>query len=595
MMSASRFANRRRLRRLSRVSGVLMLAFPVLACSAGGPLGGSGVVDGSGQTASRSTPLDPDAPSAAGDYLAGRFALDQGDVRTAAESFERALSVAPDNVELRRQVFLLKLASGDIDSALGDAEDLAAVDPDADEVDLLFALRDVKQGRYPDARRWLEQLSSHGVTGLAAPLLLAWTDYGDGKLDAAMRRLRPASPEDGLGPLRRYHQALMLGILGRDEEAALLLQGEIKPGMPASPRLVQALAALWARQGQTGKAVELLRSQSALVGNEGVLPELLADAERGKPPPLPASDAASGIADALLGLAEALNQQRAGTQALLFARLAAYLAPERGDVWVLIGLIEQGQDNSAEAIRAFEAVPTDSPYSWEARLAEASALDAAGRERDAVATLEQMVQDRPQRTDALRALGDLHRADERYAEAEAAYGQAVARLNQPEPEDWRLYYAHGITLERLKRWPEAEAQLLRGLELSPDQPLVLNYLGYSWVDQGLNLDRAKAMLHRAVELRPQDGFIADSLGWAYYRLGEYEAAVTQLERAVELEPGDPVINDHLGDAYWQVNRQREARFQWERSLTLEPADEAVAEIENKLRRGLPATTSARRG
>jgi Flp pilus assembly protein TadD len=387
----------------------------------------------------------------------------------------------------------------------------------------------------------------------------------------------------------------MLGVVGRTGEASKLLEGEIKPGVPASPRLVQALAALRAKQGQTSQSNKLLREQAELAGDEGVLPELLAAAEAGQPPSLPVADAAGGIADALLGLAEALSQQRATSQALLFARLAAYLAPDRGDVWLLIGRIEEMQDNNEEAIRAFESVPEGSPYRWEARLAEAAALADAGRDRDAVATLDEMVRDRPSRTDALRELGDLHRRAERFAEAEAAYGAAIARLAHPAPEDWRLFYADGISLERLKRWPEAEARLTRALELSPDQPLVLNYLGYSWVDQGLNLDRGKAMLHRAVELRPQDGFIVDSLGWAYFRTGDYAAAVTQLERAVELEPGDPVINDHLGDAYWRVNRQREARFQWERALTLKPAADAIAEIEDKLRRGLPAVASSGRG
>ena len=106
---------------------------------------------------------------------------------------------------------------------------------------------------------------------------------------------------------------------------------------------------------------------------------------------------------------------------------------------------------------------------------------------------------------------------------------------------------------------------------------MLNYLGYSWVDMGMNLDQAKGMLNRAVELRPNDGFVVDSLGWVYFRLGEYQNAVEQLERAVELEPGDPVINEHLGDAYWRVGREREARFQWRRALSLEPEADAVAD------------------
>jgi tetratricopeptide (TPR) repeat protein len=554
------------------------------------------IADGSGRALTSSRALDPDGgDSAAGNYLAGRFALNQGDLRAAADSFERALSADPSNFDLRREIFLLNLASGEIDQALAGADDLAALDPDTDEVDLVLALRDAKAGRFHAARQSLGRISARGLTGLAVPLLEAWTRYGAGDLEEALRRLRADRGEEAMGSLRRYHEALILSLSGRAVEGRDLLRRIVEPEQAAPVRIVQALAALEVETGDRAAALELLRGQVQRAGGEGALGEILDAYERGEPPPLPVRDATSGMADALLGVAEALSQQRAGAQALLFARLAAYLAPDRGDVWMVIGRVEQSQGNSAEAIRAYSAVSAASPWSWSARLARAEAMAAAEREGEAAALLRQMAAERPARTDALRDLGDLHRRAERYAEAGQAYAEAIGRLRTVEPEDWRLFYAHGIALERLKRWPEAEASLSRALELSPDQPLVLNYLGYSWVDQGQNLDRAKEMLHRAVELRSQDGFIVDSLGWAYFRLGEFAEAVTQLERAVELEPGDPVINDHLGDAYWRVGRHREARFQWQRALTLKPETDTIAEIEGKLERGLPAISTARRG
>jgi Flp pilus assembly protein TadD len=238
-------------------------------------------------------------------------------------------------------------------------------------------------------------------------------------------------------------------------------------------------------------------------------------------------------------------------------------------------------------LRALEQVPAGSPVAWAAGLAQAQALQDLERVDEAVAQLEAMADQAPDRSDSLVTLGDLLRQEERFAEAEAAYSRAIARLPQVDRRHWRLFYARGIAYERTKRWPQAEADLLKALELEPEQPFVLNYLGYSWVDQGLNLDRAQGMLHRAVELRPEDGFIVDSLGWAYFRLGENDKAVTYLERAVELEPGDPVINDHLGDAYWRAGRTREARFQWQRALTFKPEPDAVATIQQKLAEGLP--------
>ncbi len=207
------------------------------------------------------------------------------------------------------------------------------------------------------------------------------------------------------------------------------------------------------------------------------------------------------------------------------------------------------------------------------RLRIAANLDELDRSEEAVAELHAMAASRPDRIDALLALGSLLRSKERWVEAVTAYNDAISRVDEPQQRHWRAFYARGIALERSKQWDRSEGDFLRALELEPDQPFVLNYLGYSWVDQGVNLQRALKMIERAVELRPNDGYIIDSLGWARYRLGEFEDGVAHLERAVELLPDDPTINDHLGDALWQVGRHVEARFQWRRALALKPEEE----------------------
>ncbi|MDD9876982.1 MAG: tetratricopeptide repeat protein, partial [Magnetovibrio sp.] len=184
-------------------------------------------------------------------------------------------------------------------------------------------------------------------------------------------------------------------------------------------------------------------------------------------------------------------------------------------------------------------------------------------------------------------LGDLLRRHERWPEAIDAYAAAIERVGTLSKRNWRLLYSRGIALERAKRWPEAEKDFLKALEFEPDQPYVLNYLGYSWVDRGVHLERALEMIHNAVRRRPNDGYIIDSLGWVYYRLGNYPKAVLELERAVQIRPEDPVINDHLGDAYWRVGRELEARFQWQRSLSLDPDEKVEAEVLKKLKSGLP--------
>jgi Flp pilus assembly protein TadD len=214
------------------------------------------------------------------------------------------------------------------------------------------------------------------------------------------------------------------------------------------------------------------------------------------------------------------------------------------------------------------------------------------RFEDAEAMLRKIVAEHPDDPDPLDELGDILRRREKFAEAVEAYDQAVARIGPLQPRHWRLLYARGIALERSKQWPRAEADFLQALTFEPDQPLVLNYLGYSWVEQGQNLDKAEAMIRKAVELRPNDGYIVDSLGWVLFRLGRHDEAVVHLERAVELKPEDPVINDHLGDAYWAVGRQREARYQWMTALASKPEPELKTAIEQKLEGGLPREVSA---
>ena len=215
-----------------------------------------------------------------------------------------------------------------------------------------------------------------------------------------------------------------------------------------------------------------------------------------------------------------------------------------------------------------------------------------GRGEEAASLLDAMAAERPDRSDALVELGDVHRGAERYEQAIAAYGDALTRIGTPQARHWVILYARAMTYDKLKRWEEAERDLLRANELSPDQPLLLNYLGYSWIDRGVNLERGKAMIQRAVELKPTDGYIIDSLGWALYRMGDFPGAVTNLERAVELKPLDPTINDHLGDAYWQVGREAEARFQWRRALLHAEDGELAAAVNGKLENGLPRSRTA---
>jgi tetratricopeptide (TPR) repeat protein len=371
----------------------------------------------------------------------------------------------------------------------------------------------------------------------------------------------------------------------RIDEAAVKLQGILPETGPAPIRVAQAYAELLVRQGKEDQARSFLEEQIGSA-KRPVLEQALADLENGGSPGFPFASDLGGMADALLGIAEALQQERGSARAVLYARLALYLQPELAEGQILIGDTLAGQQNLDAAIEAYDTISPQSPLSAAAMIRKAQSLHEKDDKEQAFSLLEKIADSDPETTDALIELGNLLRRDEQYERAEKAYSRAIERLGEPRKEHWTLYYSRGIAYERTQRWPEAEADFLLALELEPEQPFVLNYLGYSWVDQGLNLDEAKDMLHRAVDARPDDGFIVDSLGWVYYRLKDYDKAVESLERAVVLQPGDPVINDHLGDAYWRVGREREADFQWRRALTLDPEDDVIAEIKKKLKSGL---------
>ena len=559
------------------------VALPLAACGAETSAGWWQM--GSSHAAEAATGQDS-GETAAGSYLAGQAALTAGDLRTAATDYQQALAADPGNLELRRQVFALLLASGEYARALPAARELAQADPDAAEPMLFLALDHARNGEDARAAELLAKLGKDGLIGTVQPILLAWARFGAGDRAQALAALADPDPRVGLDRLRDYHRAVMLGLDGRPREGLALLQAAFPDLANAPVRVIRAAVDLQVAAGDRPAADGLIAAARKAEPDDRQLDWLAGVMASGGTGLGAIQDPATGMSDALVGIAEALADQDGAGQAIPYARLAAFVAPEDGEISLLIARIALDQDRPGEALRALDGVAAESPVAWSAQLARATALQDLERPDEAVKLLSAMADEAPDRSDALIALGDLLRGEDRFAEAEVAYTRAVERLPAIDRQHWRLLYARGITYERTKRWPQAEADLLKALELEPDQPFILNYLGYSWVDQGLNLDRAKAMLHRAVELRPDDGYIVDSLGWAYFRLGDNAKAVTYLERAAELEPGDPVVNDHLGDAYWRAGRTREARFQWQRSLVFDPEAELAAQIQDKLANGL---------
>ncbi|MGF1474032.1 MAG: tetratricopeptide repeat protein [Geminicoccaceae bacterium] len=527
----------------------------------------------------RSAPRD----TPAGAYLAGRHALNQGLYAEAAETFAQALEADPDNAELRREVFFLDIAGGLYEDALVQAREITAGSTDANEAQLFLALHAITEGE--DASAELAAIDQRSLPGLVVPMIRAWLVTQEGANGTDELGLSDDSP---LATIAAYQGALMRDVADDPAGGLQLVERWITGDRPEPERVAVGLARIRARAGELDTARTKLEQAYAQNDQSLLIEQALATIEQGQIPDPLVANPTRGIADTLLGIAEILEQQRPGDQPILYTRYALYVDPDYDAAWLGLGDTMARAGSERAAIEAYDNVSEDSPLRWEARIRRAQSLARLERVDDARSALERMIDERPERIDAVIALADLMRREQRFDEAAEGYREAIDRIGPIENRHWRLFYALGISQERTDRWSQAEASLLRALALSPDEPFVLNYLGYSWVDQGTNLERAEQMLIKAVELRPEDGFIVDSLGWAYFRLGRFEQAVEQLERAVELEPGDPVINDHLGDAYWRVGRRREAIYQWRRTLSMDPDEEVEAAVRDKLADGLPA-------
>ena len=531
--------------------------------------------------------VPPEIDSALGSYLAGRLARHESDGEEAARYFMRALDDDPENADLLNDAFLATHGEGRMAEAVKLARRLVDIKPGASVAGLTLAVDAMGRGNLDEAERRLETLPRQGYNTLLVPLMSAWVAAGKNRFDVADEALEALGTNEAFAVFHDFHGALINDIAGNDEAAERSYLAAIDSQPRGSYRTVAALGVFQERSGRAEEALALYEDYQADNPDSLWFERAVARAAAEQPAERLVRDARDGAAEALFGVASALLQENAVEAAIVYARLAVYLRPDFDAGNMLLGetLESLGQPEAASA--AFRQIPRGSPLAWTVRLKIASNLDDLDRNDESVALLRELAADRPDRSDALITLGDLLRGKERWLESIAAYDEAFARIGAPERRHWRPLYARGIALERSRQWSRAEDDFLTALDLVPNQPFVLNYLGYSWVDQGVNLERALDMIEQAVDLRPNDGYIIDSLGWAHYRMGNFEDAVVHLERATELHPGDSTINDHLGDALWRVGRRLEARFQWRRALALEPEEEgAAATIREKLEHGL---------
>ncbi len=523
-----------------------------------------------------------------GAYLTGRFAEQQSDLDVAADRLEAALTQDAGVPEVANQAFIAATMAGRPDAAR-----LAVSVPDNAVAQLVLADRDVRSENWEQAETRFIALPRQGLTQVLRPLLIAWAQQGAGRTTAALATLQPALEEPRFRGVTALHAALIADLGGFKPDAARLYQTAQAEYGGLNIRLGQILASWQARQGNLDGAQRIVRDMVGVNGDMALARTALeADVAE-----LAVRNATDGIAETYLAMAATLRQQNANDSAQLLLRLALDLRSDFTAARLLLADIQEAGKRTSAAIATLASVAPSDPLAPIVVLRRASLLDSMGQEAEADRMLKALAEQHPDRPEPLVQIADNLRRRGRFAEAVAVYDRAVARIGTPTRANWPLFYERGVALERAGEWPKAEADFEYALQLAPDQPNVLNYLGYAWVDQGRNVDRARQMIERAVEQRPNDGAFIDSLGWVLLRQGDTAGALKDLERAVELQPEDSVINAHYGDVLDAVGRRREAIFQWRRALNLKPEPDDQVRIEGKLRdaESTPPTQTASPG
>jgi tetratricopeptide (TPR) repeat protein len=537
------------------------------------------------------TAQDLSGLTVSGSYLAARHAGRQRDAAIEAAYYRAALKLDPKNGELLNRTFLSLLVGGDIDEAVKYAERVGAADKNDRVSRLVIGVQALKHKQYAAARTNLTQSIRGPITDLTATLLSAWSMFGAGDSKGAVASIDKLAGPDWYAIFKDLHAGMIYDLANSQAEAGKRFEHAYKLDS-AALRVVEAYGSWLSRNRSSKEALSVFEAFDKVLPRHPLVVEAMNKLKAGEKLPALVSNAQAGAAETLYGLGASLGRRGGEDLGLVYLQLSLHLAPSHPLALLSLADLYESLKKPELAIIVYEHIAANSPLHRNAAIQMAANLDALDRSGEAEKQLEALIKQHPDDAEAIMALGNIQRGHKKFAECADVYSKGVATIGTPDKANWVIYYFRGICYERSKQWPKAEADLKKALELFPDQPHVLNYLGYSWVDQGINLDNGMDMIKRAVQQRPDDGYIVDSLGWAYYRIGNYEEATKELERAIELKPEDPTINDHLGDAYWRIGRVLEAQFQWAHARDLKPDPDDLPKIEEKLKNGLPEETSS---
>ncbi len=531
------------------------------------------------------TPFTATATSLAGAYLAANQANRDNNYDAAARYYTLALTRDPNSPFLLQNALLTYVAKGDVKRSTAIARKIADGPLGSQLADLVLLSDAIKEEDYSKAAEILQK-GEQRFSPLLFELLSGWVQLGQGQITATVKRFDAMTSPKAMQLFGQYHKALALAVVGDFETADKILQGGEDGNLRINRGSLIAHAEILTQLDRSEEALEILNKTlrgttdpSLLHLRDRIVKNGVVDYDF-------ITNAREGAAEVFFTLSSVLNGEENDRYSLIYARLSEYLRPGYSEAVLLTAEILKDQKQYDLATETYASLSPDDPMFVNAEIGRADALEAAEKFDAAIEVLQNLARGHGDIPRVHMSLGDVFRGLERYEEAAEAYTRAIELIPEPAQNHWFLFYARGITNERTGNWDKAEADFKKALELSPDQPLVLNYYGYSLVEKHQRLDEAQKMIEKAVAARPTDGYITDSLGWIFYTIGKYDQAVGPMERAVELVPLDPIISDHLGDVYWMVGRKREAKFQWRRALSFKPDEKDAVRMRRKLEVGL---------
>ena len=523
----------------------------------------------------------------AGAYVAARIAGMNSDFAEAASWYARALIADPGNAALQDGAMLSNINAGRLETAVNI---LNGAGPGGGTSQMAEMTRLADQAQRGDYAALLQLgADGQGVSRLLDGLLIGWAQLGDGRMSEAQESFDNLAEGEGMAVFALYHKALALASVGDFEAAEAIFSGPTGEALESLRRAAIAHAQILSQLERNPDAVLLLNRVFAGGKDPGIV-RLIKRLEAGEPVPFDiVRTPKDGLAEVFFSLATALNAEQEDTLTLVHARIAAWLRPDHTEAQLLTAGILNRLEQPELATETYALISPDDPSFHVAEIGRAFALLRLDRTEAAIEVMTGLSRSHAGIVEVHQELGNILRGEEKYEAAIVAYDAAIALLEgNLTPNDWDLFYARGICQERQKRWDKAEADFRKSLELQPDQAMVLNYMGYSFVEMNRNLDEALSMIERAIKLQPENGAIVDSYAWALFTLGRFQEALEPMERASLLEPVDPVVTDHLGDIYWAVGRRLEAQFEWHRALSFDPEDDAAERIRRKIAVGLDA-------